>query len=181
MTSNILTGTNLRLRALEPHDIETLYEWENDTSVWKVSNTLTPFSKFQMEEYVLNTQNDIFATRQLRLMVDLIKPTDEDTSVGTIDLFDFDPIHFRAGVGILIREAFREKGYAGEALSIMIRYAFKILPLHQLYCNISPDNESSIQLFENLGFVRCGIKHDWISEGEQWKDEWMFQLINQNG
>jgi diamine N-acetyltransferase len=181
MTSNILTGPNLRLRALEPGDIGILYEWENDTSVWKVSNTLTPFSKFQVEEYILNTQHDIFATRQLRLMIDLIKPTEDGTSVGSIDLFDFDPFHLRAGVGILIREEFREKGYAREAMEIMIGYAFNILHLHQLYCNIAPDNASSICLFENAGFVRCGLKHDWISEGGQWKDEWMFQLINQNG
>ena len=178
MTNNILSGPNLHLRALEPQDIETLYAWENDTSIWKVSNTLTPFSKFQMEEYVLNSQNDIFATRQLRLMVDLLEPNGDETSVGTVDLFDFDPFHFRAGVGIMIREKSRGKGYAGEALEIMIRYAFETLRLHQLYCNISPDNASSLHLFEKLGFVWCAVKRDWINEGSLWKEEWTFQLIN---
>jgi diamine N-acetyltransferase len=131
-----------------------------------------------MEEYVLNSQNDIFATRQLRLMVDLLEPNGDETSVGTVDLFDFDPFHFRAGVGIMIREKSRGKGYAGEALEIMIRYAFETLRLHQLYCNISPDNASSLHLFEKLGFARCAVKRDWINEGSLWKEEWTFQLIN---
>ena len=179
--SSLLTGPHLRLRALEPGDIDILYSWENDTSIWKVSNTIAPFSKFQMEEYVLNSQQDIYASRQLRLMVELLQPAGEESLVGTIDLFDFDPYHLRAGVGIMIQEAYREKGYAREGMEILIPYAFGTLRLHQLYCNISPDNRASLQLFEKLGFTRCGVKHDWVIDGAQWKDEWMFQLINPHG
>ena len=180
MINNLLTGSNLRLRALEPGDVELLYDWENDTSVWNVSNTLTPFSKFQLEEYVLNVQNDIFAARQLRLMVVLQCSGEDEKPVGTIDLYDFDPFHYRAGVGILIREPYREKGFAHEAMQILIHYSFSTLRLHQIYCNISPENESSLRLFKKLGFTPCGIKRDWINDGGKWKEEWMFQLINCN-
>jgi diamine N-acetyltransferase len=180
MTNNSLTGKHVMLRALEPGDIDLLYSWENDTSIWNVSNTLTPFSRFQLEEFVLNTQSDIFASRQLRMMVDLVVSGEELTPVGTIDLFDFDPIHYRAGVGILIRGPYREKGYALEAMHIFIRYAFGTLRLHQLYCHIAPDNLSSLKLFEKLGFVRCGIKKDWIYDGKGWQEEWMFQMINRD-
>jgi diamine N-acetyltransferase len=177
---NILAGPNLKLRALEPGDVEILYDMENDTTVWRVSNTLAPFSKFQIEDYVLNVQNDIFAVKQLRLMIVKPEPGVAETVVGTVDLFDFDPVDQRAGVGILIREPYREKGFAVEAMNIMIRYAFGTLRLHQLYCNISPDNLSSLHLFDKLGFTRCGIKQDWINDRKSWKDEWMFQLINRN-
>lgn len=178
MPENILSGKNIRLRALEPGDVEVLYAWENDTSVWEVSNTLTPFSKFQLEEYVLNTQNDIYAARQLRLMIVIPASVGEETPVGTIDLFDFDPFHLRAGIGILIREPFRSKGYALEAMQVLIRYAFTTLRLHQLYCNITPDNEASLHLFGKTGFQKCGLKKEWINDGAQWRDEWMLQLIN---
>jgi diamine N-acetyltransferase len=178
MTNNILTGNNLKLRALEPSDVDVLYAWENDTSIWKVSNTLTPFSRFQLEEYVLNAQNDIFSAKQLRLMVDLLEAGKGEQSVGTIDLFDYDPFHCRAGVGILIREPHRNKGHAVEAMNLLITYAFSTLGLHQLFCNISQDNNSSVNLFEKLGFKKCGIKKEWIHEDHTWKDEWMFQLIN---
>ena len=154
MLNTTLTGIHVKLRALEPGDVDLLYTWENDPSVWNVSNTLSPFSRFQMEELVLNTQNDIFASRQLRLMVDLVEMGSGEMPAGTIDLFDFDPYHHRAGIGILILEPYRQKGYAFEAMEIFIRYAFGTLQLHQLYCNISPDNTSSLHLFEKLGFVK---------------------------
>jgi diamine N-acetyltransferase len=172
-----MEGKNVRLRALEPEDVDLLYAWENDTSIWKVSNTLEPFSRFHLEQYVLNSRNDIYATRQLRLMIDLVNPGLEEKSVGAIDLFDFDPVHARAGVGILVRESSRMKGFAADALKIFIRYAFETLRLHQLYCNISPENEASLHLFQKFGFTRCGVKKDWISGDKQWHDEWMFQLI----
>ena len=134
-----------------------------------------------MEEYVLNGQNDIFSAKQLRLMIGLIERGEAEKSVGTIDLFDFEPFHFRAGVGVLIREPYREKGYGFEAMNIFIRYAFDNLRLHQLYCNISPVNLSSLKLFEKLSFVKCGVKMDWVNNGRQWQEEWMFQLINHAG
>jgi diamine N-acetyltransferase len=181
MSQNLLKDVNITLRALEPGDVDLLFAWENDTAIWNVSNTLTPFSRFQVEQYVLNEQNDIFATKQLRMMIDVIAPGEEPKPVGTIDLFDFDPIHHRAGVGILVREPYRAKGYAFEAMNIFIRYAFGTLRLHQLYCNISPENVSSMKLFEKLGFVICGVKKDWIRDGRLWKEERMFQLINHDG
>ncbi len=178
MMKDLLTGPNIRLRALEPGDVGVLYEWENDTSIWDVSNTLTPFSKFQLEEYILNAQNDLYATRQLRLMIVIPGQDDKEQAVGTIDLFDFDPFHLRVGAGILVREPFRQRGFAAEALQILIRYVFSVLHLHQIYCNITPDNLHSLHLFQNAGFEQCGTKKEWIGDGGEWKDEWMFQLIN---
>ena len=175
---DILNGPNIRLRALEPADVDLLFEWENDTTIWGVSNTLVPFSKYQIEEYVLNARNDIFSAKQLRLMVVTHGSGQDEIPVGTIDLFDFDPFHFRAGVGILISEPFREKGFAHEALQLLIHYAFTVIRLHQIYCNIAPDNIQSLRLFTGLGFIKCGIKQDWVNNAGQWQEEWMFQLIN---
>jgi diamine N-acetyltransferase len=180
MTNNTLTGSQLKLRALEPGDVDLLYAWENDTSIWKVSNTLAPFSRYQLEEFVLNSHQDLYTTRQLRLMVELLQSGDPEKPIGTIDLFDFDPAHQRAGVGILVQEPYREKGYAHEAMNVFIEYAFGTLGLHQLFCNIAPDNTSSLNLFEKLGFVKCGIKKDWNRDGHRWQEEWMFQLINRD-
>ncbi|MCK9219466.1 MAG: GNAT family N-acetyltransferase [Bacteroidales bacterium] len=177
MTLNYLSGQNLRLRALEPADIQLLFEWENDTTIWQVSNTLTPFSRYQLEEYVLNGNQDLFTVRQLRLMIDRT-PGQKIETIGTVDLFDFDPYHLRAGVGIMIQERSRNRGFAREAMQILIRYAFEKLHLHQLFCNISSDNEESKGLFTSLGFSRCGIKKDWINTGKGWDDEWMYQLID---
>jgi diamine N-acetyltransferase len=177
MNNNILHGTNINLRMPEPADVDLLYLWENDLSVWRVSTTVVPFSRFQMEQYVMNSQHDIFSDRQLRLMIDLVPGGGARKTIGCIDLFDFDPLNRRAGVGILIIKEEREKGYASDALTLLIRYSFEILNLHQLYCNISVGNDPSIRLFSKAGFEQIGVKKEWRIIDNKWNDEIMFQLI----
>lgn len=166
----------ISLRALEPEDLELLYEWENNFSYWVISNTLTPFSKFTLKRYLKNSHKNIYETGQLRLM---INHTADKIAIGTIDIFDFDPFHKRAGVGILIAdEDYRKKGYASMSLKCLADYCFKTLQLHQLYCNILGNNCESMELFKKQGFVQCGIKKDWIKTSDGYFDEYMFQLIN---
>lgn len=173
----LLKGKNIVLRALEPEDLEFLYSCENNTDVWSVSNTLAPYSKYILKQYIENSHHDIYTNRQLRLIIALSENT--DISVGAIDLFDFDPFHKRAGIGVLINKVNdRAKGYASEALALLVRYCFKHLHLHQLYCNISASNSKSISLFENAEFVKCGVKKQWIKTEGGWEDELLFQLIN---
>jgi diamine N-acetyltransferase len=170
---------NINLRALEPEDLELLYEWENNDAYWIISNTVTPFSKFTLKRYLENSHKNIYETGQLRLMIDSIS---EKKTIGTIDIFDFDPFHKRAGLGILIAdEANRKKGYASMALKCLIDYCFSTLQLHQLYCNILSNNCESISLFEKQGFVLAGIKKDWVKTSEGYLDEHMFQLISKSG
>ncbi len=172
-----MIGPNLLLRAPEPSDIEIIYRWENDASIWHLSNTQTPFSRFAIEQFVLNTTNDIYATRQLRLMIDWHSSDKAALPVGSVDLFDFDPNHKRAGIGILIDDPFRRKGFGMEAILLLIEYSFNTLNLHQLFCNIEQNNYESISLFTKAGFKSCGIKKDWLFRDGKWCDEMMFQLI----
>ncbi len=172
-----MNGSKIKLRALEPDDVEVLYQWENDRSIWHLSSTLTPLSRFTLEQYVLSAGQDIYATRQMRMMIELLQPEDEIRTVGSIDLFDFEPAHRRAGVGILIHENFRGKGYASEALEILIRYASETLHLHQLFANIATENAESVRLFVNKGFQFIGTKKEWNLVRNVWKDESMFQLL----
>jgi diamine N-acetyltransferase len=163
------------LRAIEPEDLELLYQWENNADNWQISNTIAPFSKFTLKRYIKNSHKNIYETGQLRLMVDI---ADNGKTIGTIDVFDFDAFHKRAGIGILIaEEEFRRKGYGSMALKCLTNYCFKTLQLHQLYCNILANNCESIDLFQKIGFQRCGIKKDWIRTPEGYMDEYMFQLV----
>ena len=166
------------LRAVEPEDIELLYLWENDRKVWQVSNTLVPFSRYQLKRYIESDSGDIHAHRQLRMMIDCRETDKQTRTVGCIDLFDFDPIHQRAGLGILIASAAdRRQGYAYEAILQMIDYCRKVLLLHQLYCNISTNNTASIQLFKKAGFEITGTKKEWLRTENGWEDELLLQLL----
>ena len=176
-----MTGPEVHLRAVEPDDLELLYEWENDPEIWHLGNTLAPFSRFVLEQYLLNAQNDIYTNKQLRLMIDLNDAGISKQTIGSIDLYDFDPVNHRAGVGILITAAHRSKGYASEALGLLKNYAFTVLELHQLYSNIESDNSISIALFNKQGFEKCGEKKEWLRHSGSWHNEWMLQCITPKG
>ena len=56
----MLAGPNVFLRPPEPSDLEVLYNWENNPDLWRVSDTLSPYSKHQISEYLNDPNNDIF-------------------------------------------------------------------------------------------------------------------------
>lgn len=170
----MITSKNIKLRAIEPTDIDLIFEWENDPTIWHLSNTLIPFSRFDLEQYVLNAAKDIFSAKQIRLMIDL---KENNKSIGCIDLFDFEPLHRRAGIGILINNQERNKGYASEAIDLILKHSSETLNLHQLYCNIEKSNEKSLGLFKKKQFKEIGIKKDWNLRNGQWIDEHILQYI----
>lgn len=170
-----LKGRDIELRALEPSDLNFLYLLENDESVWEISNTTTPYSKFILKQYLENSHKDIFDVKQLRLV---ISRTSENRPLGFIDLFDFEPKHNRVGLGVVIfSEEDRGKGFAIQALQLVCTYAFTHLNVHQVYANITDDNTKSIELFQKVGFLEAGIKKDWIFSEGKYKNEMIFQLI----
>ena len=171
-----LTGTSIYLRALEPEDLDFIYQIENDESIWQVSNTQTPYSKFLIRQYLENAHQDIYEAKQLRLAICV---RDTNSVIGLIDLFDFDPKNKRAGIGIVIQnDADRSKGFGKEALDLLINYSFKQLQLHQLFANIGAHNVPSINLFTTFGFEKIGVKKDWNYSNNTFQDELLFQLIN---
>ncbi len=171
----VLKNQIITLRALEPEDLDFLFSTENNSDFWEVSSTQTPFSKFILKKYLANAQQDIYEARQLRL---IIMNTYTNENVGFIDLFDFNPQHQRAGVGILILKEYQNKGFASEALKMITEYAFSSLNLHQVYANIPADNKNSLALFKKSKFTKIGSQKDWILSDGSFKDVHLYQLIN---
>ncbi|MFK7812298.1 MAG: GNAT family N-acetyltransferase [Maribacter sp.] len=169
-----LKGDKIYLRALEPEDLQFLYELENDTSIWEISGTTTPYSKHVLQLYLDNVHRDIYEVKQLRLCVcDL-----EDTIVGLVDLFDYDPKNNRAGLGILIKNLNkRNQGTGSQAIILLLEYAFSVLNIHQIFANVAEDNKASIHVFEKLGFEKVGLKKDWILVDGSYKNEILYQKI----
>lgn len=171
----MMKDENILIRALEPEDLEYIYKWENDMDLWDVSDTLTPFSHFTLKKYIENAHLDIYTTKQLRLMIidcETLKP------VGLIDLYDFDPYHLRAGLGIMIHSMeSRKKGYATSAVKLMLDYCFETLGLNQVYSSIPSSNIASRKLFETVGFTQTGYRKEWLKRGTEWEDVIYFQQL----
>ncbi|MDE6484208.1 MAG: GNAT family N-acetyltransferase [Duncaniella sp.] len=169
-----LTDGIISLRALEPEDVDILYGWENDTDVWDDGATLAPFSRALLADYVANYEPDIFKARQLRLMI-TISATGE--TVGTVDLYDFDPRNQRCGVGILVDTPHRRLGYATAALRLLKDYCGRHLGFHQLYSITGVDNTASRQAFQSAGFKVSGRLRSWIRCGKSYRDAYVMQLL----
>lgn len=170
----LLQGERLKLRALEPEDLDFLAQLENNPDFWLISHTLAPFSRYTLKRYIEESAKDIFEVRQQRFAMAL-----QDELIGFIDLFDFDPIHRRAGIGIVIAsEEHRGQGLAKEGLELLCTYGFAHLGLHQLYANILEENTASIALFENLGFKAVGLKKDWVFYQGEFRNEILFQKLS---
>lgn len=172
----LLKNKDIVLRALEPEDLEILYRWENSTVLWYHGNTLAPYSKLVLRQYINDSlEMDIYQSKQLRLMIDLVE---EKVTIGTIDLYDIDAHNRRAGIGILIDDDYRRRGFAKQALELMSNYAFDFLYLHQIYAYIAQSNTNSISLFEKAGYQSVGILKDWLQRGEEFEDVYLSQLLN---
>ncbi|HEX8562587.1 MAG TPA: GNAT family protein [Flavobacterium sp.] len=171
-----LKGETVFLRALEPEDLDFIYEVENDETIWEISSTQTPYSRFLIKQYLENAHQDIFEAKQLRMA---ICRYEDCQPVGLVDLFEYDPKNNRAGVGIMIQKPdVRNQGIGSETLNLLIQYSFRHLNLHQLFANIDSANEPSLKLFTKFGFEPIGLKKQWNLVGGIYKDEVMFQLIN---
>ena len=173
----LLENDIISLRALESQDLDLLFSIENDPLFWEVSNTLAPYSRQLLGQYLKNADQDIFEAKQLRLV---IARKEDKTVLGLVDLFDFNPHHQRAGIGILILKKHQQNGYALNALEVLLQYAFEHLDIHQLYANIPVSNKNSLRLFEKLNFIEVGIQKDWIKVKGRFQDVALLQLINPN-
>jgi diamine N-acetyltransferase len=172
---NPITDHEIKLRALEPDDVELLYYWENESSVWRVSNVHAPISKYMLANYIKSSDRDIWESRELRLVIETV----DCNPVGTVELFDFDPFHLRAGLGIIIFEqGDRKRGIATRTIELIMKYAHDELGIYQLFANIAASNIASIELFKKSGFVQTGDKTNWLRlPGLGWENELLFQKV----
>ncbi|MBP5573743.1 MAG: GNAT family N-acetyltransferase [Bacteroidales bacterium] len=168
-----LIDNNLSLRIAEPSDAGLIYCWENDRSIWRVSETSAPTSRFQIEQFLISN-SDWMANRQLRLMIEV---EGADHPIGSVDLFNYDPLNQRIGIGVLVETAYRQQGFASRAVKLTLDYLFQDLMVHQVHCLIGEDNLPSQRLFEGLGFVYGGNQKDWIKTPEGYLDVRFYQKL----
>ena len=168
-----IEGNLCRLRALEPEDLDAMYGWENDTDSWRASGTVAPFSRHVLSRLIDEQQFDIYATRQMRLVIE----TPDGSAVGAVDIFEFDPQNLRAGVGIIVAPPYRKQGFALDALQTLERYVRDVLRMHQLWCSVGADNEASLALFRKAGYTECGRRKEWLLTSTGAIDEVLMQKL----
>ncbi|MEL0317530.1 MAG: GNAT family N-acetyltransferase [Flavobacteriaceae bacterium] len=166
-----MNTVEIHLRALEPEDLLALEKIENDSAYWKYSNQTEPFSRVLLNQFIREQQQDIFQVRQKRFVIS----NQDKILLGCIDLFDFEPLHRRAGVGLYLLQEYRNKGIGSKALGLLAEYAKNILQLKTLYANIAIENMASKSLFQSAGFNQSGLKKEWNFYQGEFHDEYLYQ------
>lgn len=171
---SLLSNEKITLRALEPQDIDLIYQWENDTEIWTVSNTVQPYSRFAITSYIQNSANDIYTNKQLRLII-VLNATGE--AIGTVDFLDFNPIHNRAELGMMICKKYQGQGLSDETMKVVNHYAACGIGLRQLYVYIPEGNVASLAMVQRAGFQEVGILQHWIKSGATYQNVVLMQKI----
>lgn len=163
----------VRLRAMEPEDLDSLYRIENDRDVWDVGENNVPYSRYILHDYIANASADIYADKQVRMVVE----NEKGQLVGVADVVNFCPSHARAEVSIVICREHRKKGYARAAIRQIMDYALRTLHLHQLYAVVREDNMPSLNLFSSLGFKSKTVLDDWLFDGKDYRNAVVMQFF----
>jgi diamine N-acetyltransferase len=141
----MLKGKTIALRPLQNSDLDFLERIENNKENWQFGGEQKQFNREELLAYITNATTDIKAAKQYRFVIDL-----NSAPIGFIDLFDYTTNS--AGVGVIIAENYRNKGFAKQALYLLSDYAFTTINLFKLHCAIAKDNLESIKLFTSCGF-----------------------------
>ncbi|MBP1637463.1 MAG: GCN5-related N-acetyltransferase [Bacteroidetes bacterium] len=172
---NFLENEKILLRAVEPEDLELLYKWENDSSIWIAGNTRVPYSKYQLKQYAANPPADIYESKHIRLMItDILNKK----TVGTVDLFDFDVHNSRIAMGLFVADEFKGNGFAKGSMILVENYVFNFLKINQLYVQIAENNSASRKLFEN-NYELHGKLKNWIKTPDGFEDILTYQKFRE--
>lgn len=171
----MLENEYIRLRAVEPEDLELMYRLENDPANWGQGCTTVPYSRFLLRQYIEQTSGDIYADKQVRLM---IERKCDAVVLGCADLVNYEPMHQRAEVGLIVAPEYRRLGVGASAVELLCRYAFGYLHLHQLVAYVAADNTRSVALFRAQGFGGDLLLEDWLCDADGgYKDVWLLRRI----
>ncbi|NLA82110.1 MAG: GNAT family N-acetyltransferase [Clostridiaceae bacterium] len=167
-----LVGHRLSLHPLEATDLESMAPFfaQTESLYYYLPDTLLPRNVRQvqtmMDDWNDGRENFVFSCRL------------QNKTIGLLTLSALDPISGNAELGIMIaQEEARGKGYAAEALGLIMDYAFGELRLHRLYVRVAPDNLPSLKLFQGLGFVQEGRIRETVRRGHGYMDLLLFGLL----
>lgn len=163
----------VRLRAMEPEDLDLIYVMENDEDQWSAGRTNVPYSRYVLHDYIASATNDIYADGQVRMVIESV----EGNVVGLVDLVDFSAQHLRAEISIVVLRECRRCGFAAAALRKVAAYALRTLHLHQLYAVVAEDNEASLALLTSCGYRVKGELDEWLYDGRGYRKAKVLQLF----
>ena len=160
---------NLFLRKPLISDLSQMLSWENDLKNNHYTDFPVNYTSSQIENF-LNSEHDLLLHNQIRYTLEL-----NSSAVGCVDLYDYDVVNARAGVGIYVDVKFRNRGIASKSLKLLKSISSERYLISNLYADIISENKASIKIFENADFIKNGLKKNWIRTENSFQDVFFYQ------
>lgn len=151
MTKNFWETKHLSLRGVEPDDWEVHYHWDMDAEMMRNLDELHfPKSKKRAQKWADEAALKAPDGDDFHVEIEL---KESQQVIGVISSHHCDRRNGTFMFGIAIRPEFQRKGYATEAVLLLMRYFFDELRYQKCHVDIHGWNTGSIRLFEKLGFI----------------------------
>ncbi len=170
---NFWEGEKIRLRAVEPSDVQHFTRWNLDSQrarnydfVWP------PQSQASLQAWVEEQSRNKLENDRFVWIIE----NNKGQAIGSIQTHTCNPRYGTFSYGIDIAREHQRRGYASEAIRMVLRYYFDELRYQKVTVWIYCDNEASVKLHEKLGFQREGTHRRMFYSGGQYIDELWFGL-----
>lgn len=161
----------IKLRAVEPADVDSMFSLENSDDVERVSWNNAPVSRHQLVNYAFGYKSDMFREGQLRLIIEA-----DGIMAGAVDITDVDAANGHALLGIAVLPQLRRQGIGLKAVNMAVDYC-RSVGLHMLCAIVARDNAASLALFAAAGFATSGCLRSWLRRGKSYQDAIILQKI----
>lgn len=156
-----LSGHAVRLRPVEPADVELIHSWYVDADTARLAGERPRSLAARQRRFESDPSGH--GTYHYAFMIERL---DDERPVGRIDLFEIDHVNGSASFGITVATAERGKGHGRDAIEILLRFGFEELRLERIWLDTDSENAVAQGLYASLGFVHeVRQRHHYFQEG----------------
>ncbi|KGP91092.1 alanine acetyltransferase [Pontibacillus chungwhensis BH030062] len=177
-----MTSTVIYIRAFTMEDIESLLQLQQNNRAFFESTSMARESGFYTYDNQLNRiKKFIEYQRQDQSYKFGIFLRENDELIGEVGLFEVKRGALQSAmIGYSLAHAYNGKGYATEAVKLVVAYAFTVLGLHRIEAGVMPRNQASCRVLEKAGFHKEGLAIKNVKINGTWEDHQVFAIINPN-
>jgi RimJ/RimL family protein N-acetyltransferase len=144
-----VVGERIYLSPISLEDVERYTAWLNDLSTTRYLTLASAQVTLQGEQEAIAA----LAKKQSYAIIE--KGSDE--LLGNCGLFEIDPVHRSAEVGIFLGDDSRRGGgYGTEALRLLCDYGFNVLNLRSIHLRTYAYNDRAVASYRKVGFKDAG-------------------------
>lgn len=176
MNNYLIEGKHIYLRRIKKTDVGKKYlNWMNDK---KITTYLeSRFQKWSLKKLMQYVKDE---TQRKDYIFWVIILKEDNKHIGNIKLGPINHIHKYADLGFIIGDKrFWGKGYASEAVNLVVNFAFNNLRLHKITAGVYQNNLASLKVFQKNNFIIEGIKKKQYYFNNNYTDAYQLGIINE--